>query len=190
MALSYSEATGAGGQNSLADLFARYKYKETIGLLYLHNEKAEISDVLELLRKLNIDRIHVEGIQRDSEKWYSRLLIKFKPQFANVFERVKKLDGNVLLVRGGEARVIIQDMTGEIKYVSVYGVPFEVPNSAVEELMSRFGQVKDIRMIFFQQNLCGIATGTRCVKMIIQREIPSCIKIGNRSINISYSGQV
>ena len=66
MALSYSEATGAGGQNSLADLFARYKYKETIGLLYLHNEKAEISDVLELLRKLNIDRIHVEGIQRDS----------------------------------------------------------------------------------------------------------------------------
>ena len=120
MALSYSQVTGNGGQDSLADLFARYKYKETIGLLYLHNEKAEISDVLELLRKLNVDRIHVEGIQRDSEKWYSRLLIKFKPQFVNVFERVKKLDGNVLSVRGGEARVIIQDMTGDMKYVSVY----------------------------------------------------------------------
>ena len=81
-------------------------------------------------------------------------------------------------------------MTGDIKYVSVVGIPFEVPDRVVVEIMSRFGTVKDIKMNFYQQNLQGIANGTRCVKMIVQKDIPSCIKIGNKAINISYSGQL
>ena len=151
MALSYRAIAGNGGQpggghNSLEDLFAQYKYKNTIGLLYMQKEKAEITDVLELLRKLNINRMHLEGVQRDSERRYSRLLLKFKSQFEYVFERVKSRDRDVVSVRGGEARVMVQDMTGEIEYVSVVRMPFEIPDKVVVEIMSRFGTVKDIKI--------------------------------------------
>ena len=194
MAFSYSSAAANGGvgssaQSSLVDLFSTYKYKETIGFLYLDKVKARLMDVKEIMAKLRINVCDILGVQHDSERWFGRLLCKFKSTAANVFDRLKNMDGEIIQVRGGEARVMIQDMTGEVKYVSVSGIPYEVPDEVVANLMSRFGTVKSIRMNYFQQALTGIANGTRCVKMIIKKDIPSCIKIGNRAINVSYTNQ-
>ena len=66
-----------------------------------------------------------------------------------------------------EIKIRIQDMTTEYKYVNVAGIPFEVPDALVTDLFSRFGEVKEIRMNYYNVGLKGIATGTRKIKMIV-----------------------
>ena len=44
-------------------------------------------------------------------------------------------------------------------------------------------------MNFYNVGLKGIATGTRKIKMIVKRNIPSVIKVGSKTINIAYEGQ-
>ena len=93
---SYSGAakSGLGGPShtTLADLFAHYKYESTIGLLYLHQKKADIADVNAALQKINVDLADIAGVQRDTEKWWTRLLIKFEGRAKSEFERIKEMD--------------------------------------------------------------------------------------------------
>ena len=130
-------------------------------------------------------------VQRDTEKWFSRLLVKLEDDAFIEFDRIKDMDGEIITLRKDEedVKIMIQDMTSNIKYVAVAGIPFEVPDKAVYELMSRFGIVKGIRMNYYQSVLKGIATGTRIVKMSIKRNIPSVLKVGSKTLNISYDGQ-
>ena len=196
MSSSYCDVAGTGIQAashaSIADLFSQYKYKQTFGLLYLNRKKAELADIPEVLNKLQLDNADIKGVQRDIEKWFSRLLIKLDDYAALEFERMKDRDGETitLIRKNEEVKIMIQDMTSNIKNVAVAGIPFEVPDEAVTELMSRFGDVRGIRMNFYQSILKGIATGTRIVKMNIKRNIPSVIKVGSKTLNIAYEGQM
>ena len=44
-------------------------------------------------------------------------------------------------------------------------------------------------MNYCQSVLKGIATGIRIVKMSLKRNIPSVLKVGSKTLNISYDGQ-
>ena len=195
MAGSYRDVAGMGLQAashaSIADLFSNYKYQQTFGLLYLNRKKADIADVRAVLDKLSIENSDVKCVQRDTEKWWSRLLLKLEDYASVEFDRIKDMDGEIITLRKNEedVKIMIQDMTSNIKYVAVAGVPFEVPDNAVYELMSRFGIVKGIRMNYYQSVLKGIATGTCIVKMSVKRNIPSVIEVGSKTLNISYDGQ-
>ena len=170
---SYSGAVSSGLpapiHTSLFDYFHDYKYEATIGLLYLHRKKADIADVNDALAKINVDLTDVAGVQRDTEKWFSRLLVKFEDYAKNEFERIKEMDGDIISLKNGEIKIRIQDMTTEYKYVNVAGIPFEVPDALVTDLFSRFGEVKEIRMNYYNVGLKGIATGTRKIKMIVKK---------------------
>ena len=174
---------------TLSDLFANFKYESTIGLLYLNKKKADIADVTDFLLKINVDVTDIVGVQRDTEKWFSRLLVKFENYAKSEFERVKEMDGQIINLKNGEIKIRIQDMTTEYKYVNVAGIPFEVPDNVVVDLFSRFGEVKEVRMNFYNVGLKGLATGTRKIKMIVKRNIPSVLKVGSKTINIVYEGQ-
>ena len=195
MAGSYRDVAGMGFQAashaSIADLFSNYKYQQTFGLLYLNRRKADIADVRAVLNELVIENSDVKCVQRDTEKWFSRLLVKLEDNAFMEFDRIKDMDGEIITLKKNEEdiKIMIQDMTSNIKYVAVAGIPFEVPDKAVYELMSRFGIVKGIRMNYYQSVLKGIATGTRIVKMSIKRNIPSVLKVGSKTLNISYDGQ-
>ena len=82
------------------------------------------------------------------------------------------MDGEIITLRKntGDLKIMIQDMTSNMKYVAVAGIPFEVPNEAVAALMSRFGDVKGIRMNYYKSILNCIATGTRIIKMNMKKK--------------------
>ena len=142
MMASYSGVASAGlgapSHTTLADLFKHYRYESTIGLLFLHGKKADIADVNIALQKIDVELVDVKGIQRDTEKWWSRLLIKFDDHAKSEFERVKELDGQIISLRNGDIKIRIQDMTTEYKYVNVAGIPMEVPDNVVIDLFSEF----------------------------------------------------
>ena len=170
MASSYRDAAGTGFQAashvSIADIFSNYKYKQTFGLLYLNRKKADLADMSAVIKKLQLENADIKCVQRDTEKWYSRLLVKLEDCASVEFERMKDMDGEIITLKRNddEVKIMIQDMTSNIKYVAVAGIPFEVPDEAVAELMSRFGDVKGIRMNYYKSILNGIATGTRISK--------------------------
>ena len=196
MAFTYRDAAGAGFQaacqDSIEDLFSKYKCKQTFGLLYLDRNKADITDLPTIISELHLESADIIGVQRDTEKFYSRLLVKLKDDAMLEFDRIKDMDGEIITLRRnfGDVKIMIQDMTSCLKYVAVAGIPFEVPNDAVAALMSRFGDVKGIRMNYYKSILNGIATGTRIVKMNMKRNIPSVIRVGNKTLNISYENQI
>ena len=197
MAFTYSAAAARmAGQDasrpSLEDLFCNYKCKQSFAILYLDKKKSNLIDMPLVLRKLELNTDDVIGVQRDTEKWFTRVIIKLKEEALDEFDRMVSMDGEVFTIQrtdGEEVRIMVQDMASNIKYVSVAGVPFEVPDEALYNLMSRFGDVKGVRMNYYHTILPGIATGTRVVKMNIKKSIPSVIKVGNKTLNIYYSGQ-
>ena len=159
MAFSYRDAAGTGFQAacqaSIEDLFSKYKCKQTFGLLFLDKKKAELADMPAVIQMLQLDSADIIGVQRDTEKWWSRLLVKLDDDAFMEFERMKDMDGEIITLRRNncDVKIMIQDMTSNIKYVAVSGIPFEVPNEAVAALMSRFGDVKGIRMNYYKSIL-------------------------------------
>ena len=196
MTFSYRDAAGAGFQAacqaSIEDLFSKYKSRQTFGLLYLDRIKADIADMPTIISELHLESADIKGVQRDTEIFFSRLLVKLNDDAMLDFDRIKDMDGEIITLRrnNGDVKIMIQDMTSSLKYVAVAGIPFEVPNEAVAALMSRFGDVKGIRMNYYKSILNGIATGTRIVKMNMKRNIPSVIRVGNKTVNISYENQI
>ena len=190
---SYSGVTSSGfmahSHTTIADLFADFKYESTIGLLYLDKKKADIADVNNALDKINVDLTDIVCVQRDTEKWYTRLLVKFENYARSEFERIKELDGQIISLKNGEIKMRIQDMTTKYKYVNVAGIPYEIPDDVIVNLFSRFGEVKEVRMNYYNVGLKGIATGTRKIKMVVKKNIPSVIKVGSKTLNIAYEGQ-
>ena len=156
MALTYRDAAGTGFQAacqaSIEDLFNKYKCKHTFGLLYLDRKKADIADMPTVIQEMQLENSDIIGVQRDTEKWYSRLLVKLDDDAFMEFERIKDMDGEIITLKrnNGDIKIMIQDMTSSMKYVAVAGIPFEVPNDAVAALMSRFGDVKGIRMNYYK----------------------------------------
>ena len=85
------------------------------------------------------------GIQNDNEKYGTRLLVKFKETSTMMYELMKARDGEVFSINNfGEKRLMIQDMSSDMKFVAVIGVPFEVPHNVVRDVLSRFGEVHDV----------------------------------------------
>ena len=99
------------------------------------------------------------------------------------------MDGHIISLRNGDTKMRIQDMMTVYKYVNVAGIPFEVPDNVIVNVFSRFGEVKEVRMNYYNVGLKGIATGTRKIKMIVKKNIPSVIKVGTKTLNVAYEGQ-
>ena len=164
---SYSELAALGGSGgstlTISDLFDKYKYCNTIGLQFLDRQRSDIRDVREILDALSLTTDDIFGVQKDTENRFSRLIMKFKDSSSGVFDLTRRRHGEILNICNGEKRVMIHDLSSNKQFVAVIGVPFEVPDEVIRNLMARFGEVFDIRMNSYQNTLKGIVTGTRVV---------------------------
>lgn len=72
--------------------------------------------------------------------------------------------------------------------VIVYQYPFEFPNHSVETVLDRFGAVKEVG---FQRwtNMPELFTGTRLVRMVVEKEIPRFIFIRGIRCKVWYWDQ-
>lgn len=92
----------------------------------------------------------------------------------------------VVLVNGVECEVI--KPPPPVSTVIVYWYPFEAPDSAVNTALAAFGSVIEVR------NQCwsarpAVSTGSKLVRMVIQKEIPRFIIINGIRVKIWYKGQ-
>ena len=92
----HAESTG---HTSINDLFSQYKRKNTFGLLYLDRKKADLADVTRLFNELSLEITDIKCVQRDTEKWFSRLLVKLEDHAAVEFERMRVMDGKIISIR-------------------------------------------------------------------------------------------
>ena len=72
--------------------------------------------------------------------------------------------------------------------VYVHYYPFEAPDADIRSLLSKFGQVKGLRYQSFP-GYAHVKTGSRIVKMVVEREIPSQQSIRGFPCRIWYKGQ-
>ena len=72
--------------------------------------------------------------------------------------------------------------------VYVHYYPFEAPDADIRNLLSKFGQVKGLRYQSFP-GYAHVKTGSRIVKMVVEREIPSQQSIRGFPCRIWYKGQ-
>ena len=72
--------------------------------------------------------------------------------------------------------------------VYVHYYPFEAPDADICSLLSKFGQVKGLRYQSFP-GYAHVKTGSRIVKMVVEREIPSQQSIRGFPCRIWYKGQ-
>ena len=75
-----------------------------------------------------------------------------------------------------------------LQHVLVYQYPYEYPNDSVATVMDKFGAVKDV---LFQHwtNLPEVSTGTRIVRMVVEKEIPRFLFIRGIRCKVWYRDQ-
>ena len=72
--------------------------------------------------------------------------------------------------------------------VYVHYYPFEAPDADIRSVLSKFGQIKGLRYQSFP-GYSNVKTGSRIVRMVVEREIPSQQSIRGYPCRVWYKGQ-
>ena len=72
--------------------------------------------------------------------------------------------------------------------VYVHYYPFEAPDADIFSVLSKFGQIKGLRYQSFP-GYSNVKTGSRIVRMVVEREIPSQQSIRGYPCRVWYKGQ-
>ena len=72
--------------------------------------------------------------------------------------------------------------------VYVHYYPFEAPDADIRSVLSTFGQIKGLRYQSFP-GYSNVKTGSRIVRMVVEREIPSQQSIRGYPCRVFYKGQ-
>ena len=82
-----------------------FKRKNSVGILYLEHEKANVDDIFGILSKLNVDIEEVFGVQQIGP---SKIIVKLEDVAENKFERVmKNYEDRIIPVEGRNVNVQI-----------------------------------------------------------------------------------
>lgn len=91
---------------------------------------------------------------------------------------------------GSVSTVSISDADVEIKTVRVFNLPPEVPHSYLKDVLSKYGDVKNIRYErWSSQHLLQCYSGIRSVQMHVKLNIPSHVAVCGYKAQVNYSGQ-
>lgn len=158
--------------------------KDSIGLVF--SSKPDVPTVHNVIfEKLGIDCLSVIGYQVMSR---NRVIVRLGSRLT--YERfVKEYEGKEIQVSDG-ITVKIVNMGATYSFVSVRYAPFEMDNSLIETVLSRYGKVHWIRNnqhTYGKAN--GLLNGIRTAKMEIKANIPSSIWIAGHTVAFMYSGQ-
>ena len=72
--------------------------------------------------------------------------------------------------------------------VYVHYYPFEAPDADIRGALSKFGQIKGLRYQTFP-GYPDVKTGSRIIKMVVEKEIPSQLSIQGFPCRVWYRGQ-
>ena len=73
--------------------------------------------------------------------------------------------------------------------VQVHHYPFEAPDDELVNVLKTFGEVKSMPRHQHWVNMREVSTGSSLVPMVLEKDIPRTLKIGNFCAKIWYPGQ-
>ena len=145
-----------------------------------------------LLKEIKIDERCIFGIMAMLQAPSQVVRMKFGDDHETEFKKfLQKYEGNGSMVLGrGRARVKIYDASLALKYVRVGDAPFELPITSVIGALRGYGAVMDARRDRYVGGdyLAGYQ-GWVTVQMVMTKDIPSYLDIGEYRVIIKYQGQ-
>lgn len=109
-------------------------------------------------------------------------------------QKVSK-DANIVTFKTPEDRDLFSQNSGYIArlpdagtFVWIYDAPCELPEDAIKERLSTYGQVQRVH----RRTYSGyhVETGVCTTRMIIDRPVPSFLRFGRRLVRVFHEGQV
>ena len=166
-----------------------FKRKNSFGILYLGEDKAELDEVFDVLSRIQIPIRHVYGIQAVGLK---RIVVKLNDEESELFERtMKDYEDRVFSLDKRSVNIKIVNLSTSKIVVSIRNAPFEFPSHTLSDILSDYGQVFNIRSQVYQEGkLAGICNGVKTALMTLKRPIPSSLMYGNLTLLVHYRGQV
>lgn len=136
---------------------------------------------------LTIEQVDTIQINTQEKSVYLKLLSpKLFEHLAHQHEGVARFHYS----NGEVAQVTILKADIPLTTVRVFNVPPEVPNSVVQQVLSRFGAVKTVRVEQWSTDYVLPANnGVRAVKMEVKHQIPAVVVIDGLPAHVSYLGQ-
>ena len=158
--------------------------KDSFGLLFSYNpEYNSVCDVI--FENLKLSHEDIIGFQQLNSRKY---VVKFKD--SDVFQHFCELyDEKEIQVAPGKF-VQVTNFSSVYSYVCIKYAPFDMENSLLENILSRYGRLYGIRLNRYSYGKAeGLLNGVRTAKMEIKGNIPSSINIQGHNIVFYYNGQ-
>ena len=165
-----------------------FKRKNSLGILYLNREKANVDDVLEVLTKMSVSIQDVYGIQQIG---FGKIIVKLQDQAAELFDHLMRAyEDRIFTLAERNISVQIVNLSISKVVVTIKNAPFELPQYLLNDMLAQYGQVYNIRtQTFTSGNYRGIYNGIKTSLMTLNKPIPSSIVLGRVNLLVSYKGQ-
>ena len=166
-----------------------FKRRNSFGILYLGEEKADVDEVFDVLARVQVPIRHVYGIQTIGLK---RIVVKLNDEESELFERtMRDYEDRVFSLENRNVNVKIVNLSTNKIVVTIRNAPFELPNHMLQDILSEYGQVFNVRSQVYQEGkLAGISNGNKTALMALKKPIPSSLVYGNLVLLIHYRDQV
>ena len=166
-----------------------FKRKNSLGILYLNRQKAELDEVFEVSKRINLPIGEVYGVQQVGP---SKVIVKLMDHASDVFENtMKAYENQVLALQNRNVSVQIINLSLNKIVITIRNVPFEFPEYVLQSILSQYGQVYNIRTQTYTQGpLKGLFNGNKTALMTLRKAIPSSIVFEGVTFFISYRGQL
>ena len=169
----------------MVDYFRR---RNSFGILYLRQEKADTDDVCYVMKRLNIPIFDVYGVQHIGK---SKIIVKLEDNATELFEKIiKDYEGCVFSLEKRDVSIQIVNLSSTKTVVTIKNVPFEVTNAMLMNILSEYGEVNNIRhQVYTSGWLNGKNNGNRTALMQLKKPIPSLIYFKRFTLLVFYRGQ-
>ena len=166
-----------------------FKKKNSIGILYLNRQKADLDEVVEVSRKINLPIKEIFGVQPVGP---SKIVVKVMDHSSDLFDKIMKTyENQVLTLEERNVNVQIINLSLNKVVVTIKNVPFEFPEYMLRSILSEYGHVYNIRSQTYTHGpLNGILNGNRTALMTLRKSIPSSIIFEGAMFLMSYRGQL
>ena len=106
--------------------------------------------------------------------------------FSSEEYRNKFLSRSVFIVR--RKPLMVRHPSRRVTFVNVYDAPHELPDSAIEVRLAKFGTILSVRRGKCQE-FPDVFNGVRHVRMLLDHAIPCYLRFGRFQVRVKYEGQ-
>lgn len=160
-------------------------------LVFLFPESANqptLVDMAHFVKSLKGDRSSMETAYKISDE--KSVFIRFKTEDAMKFVLENNQETLPFLYTNGTKIMVVMSEAGRnTRYVRIFDLPPEIPDSDVSSVMARYGKIKRlVRERFPAEYQLDMFTGVRGVYMEVDSGIPEALYFRNMKGRIYYDG--